>query len=279
MQLSECNPYVRAAEIQPAVLEGASPRMAFDHRIFLILDGEGHIYIAGTAHPLKEGILIFLPPEIEYYFRGKMKVAVLNFDMTRACHTEDKPRMPIPRGEYDPALRFDTTTAEGYEAPAVFPADAMERDSVMQIVAAFSAKTPYSDARTSSELKKLLCELSERRSHARDFTTLLSEKILLYIKGNAAEIKDNEMLGRVFGYHPIYIASVIKEKTGKTLHRIILEERIRLACRFLRSTDSSVEQIAFDTGFSSRNHFCTVFRSIMRVTPLAYRAGKRESSS
>ena len=274
MQLSECNPYVRAAEIQPAVLEGMSPRMAFDHRIFLILGGEGHIFIAGRGYPLKEGMLIFLPPETEYYFRGKMKVAVLNFDLTRACRDQKKPRMPVPRAEYDLSHRFDLTIAEGYEAPAVFPADAMERDAVMQIVASFSAKTPYSDALTSAGLKKLLCELSERRSCARDLSTLLSEKILLYIRGNAPEIRDNEMLGRVFGYHPIYIASVIKEKTGKTLHRIILEERIRLACRFLRSTDSSVEQIAFDTGFSSRNHFCTVFRSIMSMTPLAYRAGK-----
>ena len=32
MKISECNPYLRAAELQPAVLEGQGARMAYDHR-------------------------------------------------------------------------------------------------------------------------------------------------------------------------------------------------------------------------------------------------------
>lgn len=275
MHLSECNPYLRAAQIQPAVLEGTSPRMAYDHRIFLILGGKGLICIAGQDYPLRENMFICIPPETEYYFRGKMKVAVLNYDLTRAFQNRSMPLAPVARSAYDPALRFDLVTAEGYDAPAVFPVDQMVRDAVLQIVAAFASKSQYSDARTSAELKELLCALLERQTAPQDYSARLIEKILLYIRSNAAEIKDNETLGKAFGYHPVYIASLIKEKTGKPLHRIILEERIRLACRFLRSTDNSVEQIAFDTGFSSRNHFCTVFKSIMRTTPLAYRMGKK----
>ena len=274
MQLCECNPFVRAAQIQPAVLEGASPRIAFDHRIFLILDGTGRIYISGNEHPLRPNDLVCFPTDTEYYFRGKMKVAVLNYDLTRAFQNQRTPLTPVPRESYDPALRFDPTVAEGFETPTVLSADETEREAVMQTVAAFVSRSPYADARASAELKRLLSLLLERRVTVRDPGARLVEKLLLYVRSNAAEIRDNADLARVFGYHPVYVAALVKEKTGKTLHRTILEERIRLACRFLRSTDNTVEQIAFDTGFSSRNHFCTVFRRIQGVTPLAYRTGK-----
>ena len=257
--------------IQPAVFEGESPRIAFDHRIFLILGGKGVIYIAGREYPLRENDLICFPPETEYYFRGKMKVAVLNFDLTRAFQDQRTPITPVPREVYDPVQRFDPTVADGFDQPTLLSADDEEREIIMRIVAALALKAPYSDARSSAELKRLLVDILEKRDSMRDLNTRLAEKILLYIRSNAAEIKSNKELGKAFGYHPIYIAAVVKQKTGKTLHRTILEERIHLACRFLRSTDSSIEQIAFDTGFSSRNHFCTVFRGIMGVTPLAYR--------
>lgn len=271
MELSACNPFLRAAQIQPAVLEGASPRMAYDYRIFLILEGEGHIYIAGEVHPLKENSLICFPPETEYYFRGKMKVAVLNFDLTRAFQNQRKPLTPVPREEYDPDARFDLTTADGLASPLLITADEIERELILRTVSAFAADTPYSDARTSAEIKKLLSELLEKQLSGGDLGNRLVEKVLLYVRTNAAEIRDNAMIGKALGYHPIYVASVVKEKTGKTLHRILLEERVRLACRYLYSTDHSVEEIAYETGFSSRNHFCTVFRSITGMTPLSYR--------
>lgn len=274
MNVSECNPFVRAAEIQPAVLEGVSPRLAYDHRIFLILDGEGIIYIAGREYLLKKRALVFIPPETEYFFRGKMKVVVLNFDVTRAYQNQRKPLIPVPHDLYDPARRFDLTTVDGLAAPAVLDADPSEEDCVTAIASAFVAKTHASDARTSAELKKLLAELLEHLSDTGAPVSHLAERLLLYIRSNAAELHSNEELARVFGYHPIYVAAVVKNATGKSLHRVILEERIRLAKKFLRSTANSVEEIAFDTGFSSRNHFCTVFRQITGVTPLAYRTGK-----
>ena len=275
MNLSECNPFLRAAEIQPAVLEGSSPRLAYDHRIFLILDGEGTICIAGKAYPIKRNALIFIPPETEYYFRGRIKVVVLNFDVTRAFQNQRKPLAPVPRDRYDPANRFDLTTVDGLSESAVLDASAAERETVTAIVSLFRVKTPISDARTSGELKKLLAELLEQLTDTPTVGSRLSEQILLYIRSNAAELRSNEALGRAFGYHPIYVAAVVRETTGKSLHSVILEERVRLAKKFLRSTDESVEEIAFATGFSSRNHFCTVFRKITGVTPLAYRTGER----
>ena len=271
MQICECNPFVRAAEIQPAVLEGSSPRVAYDHRIFLILEGNGTILMENQEFPLSKHSFIFIPPDREYYFRGKMKVIVLNFDMTRAFQNQRIPLTPVPREIFEPTRRFDQTLLDGFFAPSVFSADAVEIDAVKQIVAAFVSKRPMADAITSAILKNLLAQILDRQTATRDLGMQLVEKIVLYIRENVAEIKSNEQVARAFGYHPIYLSSLVNEKSEKTLHSIIIEERVRLACRFLRFTDSSVEEIAFNTGFSSRNHFCTTFRKITGVSPLTYR--------
>lgn len=271
MQISECNPFVRAAEIQPAVLEGNSPRIAYDHRIFLILEGNGTILIENREIPLSAHSFIFIPPDVEYYFRGKMKVIVLNFDMTRNFQNQRTPLMPVPREIFDETRRFDQTLLDGFLSASVFSADAVESDAVKQIVATFVSKRPMADAITSAILKNLLAQILDKKTAARDLGMRLVEKIVLYIREHIAEIKSNDQVARVFGYHPIYLSSLVKEKTSKTLHRIILEERVRLARRFLRFTDSSVEEIAFNVGFSSRNHFCTAFRQIVGVSPLTYR--------
>ena len=271
MQISECNPFVRAAEIQPAVLEGNSPRIAYDHRIFLILEGNGTILIENREIPLSAHSFIFIPPDVEYYFRGKMKVIVLNFDMTLNFQNQRTPLMPVPREIFDETRRFDQTLLDGFLSPSVFSADAVESDAVKQIVATFVSKRPMADAITSAILKNLLAQILDKKTAARDLGMRLVEKIVLYIREHIAEIKSNDQVARVFGYHPIYLSSLVKEKTSKTLHRIILEERVRLARRFLRFTDSSVEEIAFNVGFSSRNHFCTTFRQIVGVSPLTYR--------
>ena len=278
MQICECNPFVRAAEIQPAVLEGSSPRIAYDHRIFLILEGNGAILLEKQEISLSKYSFIFIPPDREYYFRGKMKVIVLNFDMTRNFQSQRKPQMPVPREIFDESRRFDRTLLEGFGEPVIFFADELECDTVKQIVAAFVSKRPMSDAITSALLKKLLAEILDKQTVVRDSGMQIAEKIVLYIRENVAQIKSNDQVARAFGYHPFYLSSLVKEKTGKTLQSIILEERVRLARRFLRFTDSSVEEIAFNTGFSSRNHFCTTFKRIVGDSPLSYR-GKRNAIS
>ena len=43
--IEKCNPYVRAAEFQHAVLEGEGHRLAYDMRLFAVLEGNGTLVI------------------------------------------------------------------------------------------------------------------------------------------------------------------------------------------------------------------------------------------
>ena len=104
MKIADCNPFLRVASIQPAVFEGGELRAAYDHRIFYILDGTGELVLAGNVIPLQPDTLLFFAPRTPYYFCGKMRVAVFNFDLTRVEARRTEPICPPPVAALDEAL-------------------------------------------------------------------------------------------------------------------------------------------------------------------------------
>ena len=60
-------------------------------------------------------------------------------------------------------------------------------------------------------------------------------------------------------------------ETGRTPGDFLMERRIREACRQLRYSAASIEQIAEDTGFANRHHFSRAFRQRTGCTPAHFR--------
>lgn len=268
MLLENCNPYLRAAEIQPAILEGSGPRKAYDHRLFYVLDNTGTMIIEGSAHTLGPHSLILLPPAVEYYFIGKLRTVVINFDLTRQQSCRRQPICPPPVESFDPALLFDRETVPGLEVPYIGRGDLFIRDAVVRIVEEFGAGDNRSDALTSALLKALLAELLLRANQE----DTLCKKVLAYIRAHAPLITDNGQIAKAFGYHPVYLGELFRQATGKTLHNAVTDEKLALACRWLERTDSSIADIAESCGFCSRTHFCTLFKKKMGLSPSEYRA-------
>lgn len=271
IHIADSNPYLRAAEIQPAVLEGDGPRRAYDHRLFYVLDGQGTLVLQGKEHTLVPDTLLLWAPETDYHFRGKMRVIVLNFDVTRAASDRKKPMYPPPVAAFHPEQVPNRETVAELPAPLILCGNPLLRGAVLEIAEVFHERSELSDADTSAQLKRVLIDAVRLSRKAPDAREQLVSRLIGYIRLNAPTIENNNALAAAFGYHPVYLSAVFREVTGKGLHQSIVEERIRLACKWLRQTDRTVEQIAFDTGFSSRSHFCTAFRTHVGVSPRAFR--------
>ena len=61
--------------------------------------------------------------------------------------------------------------------------------------------------------------------------------------------------------------SIFNESPG----RWIANKKIALATQFLKASDKTVNEIAYDCGFEDPSHFIKVFKKYENVTPLAYR--------
>ena len=69
---------------------------------------------------------------------------------------------------------------------------------------------------------------------------------------------------------------MFKKYTGKTLHRTLLEIRIKNSKSLLKRTSLSVEEIVKESGFSDRTQFSTAFRKTLGMTPSEYRKESRK---
>lgn len=272
ISLGACNPFVRVAMIQDAVMEGDRPRIAYDNRLFFICNGKGTIILNGTEIEIGENSLIYLGIRDHYFFRGRFRAAVINFDMTMGCCEYKTPICPRPREAYDESLVFDRTEVEGFTSPVVFCADENLKKATLTLTDTYIKGGTYAEAHCSAMLKKLLVDILKAKDNMLNSRTRLAQKVLLYIHENAATIVDNKELAEKFGYHCVYLGEVFKSQLGITLHQAINEEKLRIASRMLMYTNSSVEEIATASGFSSRNQFCTVFKKNFGATPLAYRS-------
>lgn len=94
--------------------------------------------------------------------------------------------------------------------------------------------------------------------------------ILSYIEAHYQDCTIDD-LAQIFGYHPKYLSTMIKQKTGKNFKEIQLQQRMNHACSYLRNTSLSIQEIAEKIGFSNQSFFYKRFVEIYHVKPQEYR--------
>ncbi|TKT89432.1 AraC family transcriptional regulator [Dyadobacter frigoris] len=67
-----------------------------------------------------------------------------------------------------------------------------------------------------------------------------------------------------------------KSKTGKRFSGFLNEVRIGYACKILISSNRSITEIAYESGYNSLANFLIQFKSIMKITPRQYQLQYRE---
>ncbi len=95
-------------------------------------------------------------------------------------------------------------------------------------------------------------------------------KAILYIDLNLANpISTKEIAADQF-LSPNYLSTRFHEETGKTISDFILEKRIKMACKLLRQSKRSVQEVALSVGISDASYFSKQFKKVMGISPLLY---------
>ncbi len=275
MKLCDINPFMRYAGLQPSVLSTVPTYLSYDYRIFYIMDGRGTFVCSGERYPISAGTLVYFRPEMPYYFDGKVKVIVLNFDMTRANADKKTPLPPSRNIEtFDKGLVVEDDPPVELQK-AVILENALEiEDKMQECLLHYSYPKPYSDTFTSAILKQILCYIAQRANSKAQETYETVQKIMLYISQNYDREISNTEISRELGYHSFYLNRIFKKNTGITIHRAVMSEKMKVAKRLLLETDISVKAVAEETGFPDRSRFCTAFKKHTGYTPLEYRQRK-----
>lgn len=68
-----------------------------------------------------------------------------------------------------------------------------------------------------------------------------------------------------------HLARLFRRETGQTIVGVLQRLRIQRACELLATTDQTLLEVAYDSGFESVEHFHRLFRRQCGVTPSVYR--------
>ncbi len=99
-------------------------------------------------------------------------------------------------------------------------------------------------------------------------------EIIEYIDNNLGEHLTLESLCEHFHTNRTTLARLIKEATGKSPIRYILEQRLTKSCNDLATTDMSISEIAEKYGFADDNYFIRAFKKQYGISPLQFRKAR-----
>ena len=271
MNINDANPFIRVCELQQAVLQGKMLRRAYDYRLFYVLDGEGLIVTNETTEKLKKNCLILLDDSVYYNFIGELKVIVVNFDISQKASKIAKPITPSDSPFYREELRFNPDKLDEINPFNFYPNAENTLPIVYEILNEFNSINTFRKATCSTLLKTIIINLLTQSTLGMDSETTLVNKTNAIVKTDISKVESVTSVANDLGYHPVYLSTVYKNKTGKNLSTVIMEERIKLACKYLLRTNKNIEEISLISGFSSRSHFCTAFKKAKGISPLTYR--------
>lgn len=143
--------------------------------------------------------------------------------------------------------------------------------------------TMYQESRSGDPLANVMTEALflqlavalQRNRFAADGECLPSSSmlghVLTYLRHNCAEQIDFDDVARRFGYSLHNFTRMFKDATATSPHNYLVRLRLGIAMRALRTSDDSVTDIAFASGFNDSNYFSYSFRKLTGLAPTEYR--------
>ena len=178
-------------------------------------------------------------------------------------------------------LHFDgTLSREYYNAivqsfgNVIVPRNAQTVEHALnKICETFRNGSPIREASISKYIVHILTELllSGTKKNKTSIHSSTLEDTISYINEHFAEQLSLDDLAKNASLSPFYFTRVFTRETGMTPHRYLIATRLNSAKFLLKSTNISIKEVAFNSGFTSESSFCSTFKKWEHITPSEYR--------
>ena len=179
-------------------------------------------------------------------------------------------------------LHFD-----GAQSKALYDAIARQKGTLLQpaqadqmlawldeIIRSVKDSLRVDEVMTSAQIYRMLMLLLRANGCMGGGTTGVSmlDTIADYVQAHLCEKLTVERLAAQAGYSAGYLSRLFSQESGMSLYRFVVKCRVERAEYLLRTTRCSIEEVAFQAGFSSAAHFSHAFRQETGLSPTAYRS-------
>lgn len=97
------------------------------------------------------------------------------------------------------------------------------------------------------------------------------EKMACYIAQHYTDRLTVESIAKIVGLHPNYAMNLFQKTFGTTLVNYLTQHRVSHAQRLLATSDCTIANVAFESGFNSISRFNDAFRRACGCSPRDYR--------
>ena len=178
-------------------------------------------------------------------------------------------------------LHFDGSNARSYfkaimdsRNPVINLHDTYRFEKYLhKIYISFKDHISIKEALLNNYIVNILTELLIGRDmeHSVNVSANIIEDTVAYINEHLAGPLTLEELASQASLSPFYFSRLFKKETGFTPHGYVNTARVNNAKFLLKSSNATIKEICFGTGFTSESSFCTTFKKITGSTPSEYR--------
>lgn len=279
MTFDDIQPFVRGVSITRWNYRNNCFTSAYDCRIFAIREGTAVLCTKEREYRLERGSVMFFEPAYPYWFKNAnadepFLLLTVNFDLTQNHSDKAVFIQPASVDDFDPEKLTEKCEIDGLAERIVLCdcEDLVER--VCELHDEYQNRASYYQKRLSAMVCELLIQLMRRADFGNSPKERLAAYIKSYIHENFWRDINNGDIGYALGYHPYYLSRVFGEIYGISIHKYLVDCRLKNALQMLQTTEDPIETVGYNCGFSTPTRFSASFKAKYGIVPSKVRCKK-----
>lgn len=274
MTVEQLEPYVRFFSKVNGMNVYNRMLCAFDFRLFYIVKGQAEFTFKNEKYRLSAGDLITISPGTPYKVQSNksenVEYFLLNFDFTFENKFKSA-RIPVYERDFDASEIFSNECISMFDDVFV-----MRRcngiEALLEEMVQYDIVRDLNQALLRSAIMKaVIMKIILKHSAGNGGEEKLVKEVKKYIDRHSAQPLTNMQIAKRFGYHPYYLGNVFLSEEGMTLHKYIMDSRVKNAKEKLSFTEKPISVIASEMGFRDSSYFSAFFKKVAGMTPKEYR--------